>query len=136
MWGVVVLVVVAAVVVVLSTRLESRPQPAETVAVHVSDLAPAVYRKGAYRGQLVRVAYPLRLHPTADPLVWEFRPGSDGLPPTHRVKFTDPPHFPERMPVIVVGTVEGIEPDSVIRLNNVPGVVVIRGARVVPPTSP
>lgn len=104
------------------------PQP---VAVHFSDLAPAVYRRGSYRGQVVRIVYPSRLHPTADPLIWEFRPGSDQLPPTHRIHFAE---APPSGPLTVVGTVQGIEPDGVVRLNNVPGVVVIRGAVVT--TSP
>ena len=78
----------------------------------------------------MRVAYPLPLHPTADPLVWDLRPGSDTLPPTHRIHFDSVPTL-SRSPV-VVGTVEGISADGVVRLNNVPGVVVIRGASVVP----
>ena len=99
----------------------------QPVAVHFSDLAPAVYRRGHYRGQVVRIVYPSRLHPTADPLVWEFRPGSDQLPPTHRIHFAESP--PSGL-LTVLGTVDGIDPDGMVRLNNVPGVVVIRGAAV------
>lgn len=98
--------------------------------VHFSDLAPSVYKRGLHLGDRVRVAYPLPLHPTADPLVWDLRPGSDTLPPTHRIHFDSVPTL-SRSPV-VVGTVEGITADGVVRLNNVPGVVVIRGAVVVP----
>ncbi len=130
--GGVVVSILAAVALVWATRparLTANPVP-----VHVSDLAPAVYQRNQYRGQLVRVAYPLRLHPTADPLAWEFRPGSDTLPPTHRIHFTESP--PLGGCPVVIGTVDRIEPDGIVRLNNVPGVVVIRSARVVPPTSP
>jgi len=114
-------------------RTRSEPPPA---AVHFSDLPKLVYHRRLYRGEVVRVAYPLRLSPTPDPLVYEFRPGSDQLPPTHRVHFADPPALPARLPVVVVGTVEGIAPDLVMRTNNVPGAVVIRGAVVAPATVP
>lgn len=124
------MIVLVAVAVSAWPVPRSRHDPSP-VAVHFSDLAPAVYYRGRYRGELVRVAYPIRLHPTADPLVWEFRPGSDQLPPTHRIHFAEPP---PSGPLTVVGTVQGIEPDGVVRLNNVPGVVVIRGAVVT--TSP
>ena len=40
------------------------------------------------------------------------------------------------LPVVVVGTVDRIEADMVMRPNNVPGVVVIRSASVVPSASP
>ena len=111
-------------------RERPKPTPSEPVPVHFSDLAPAVNLRGLHIGQRVRVAYPLPLHPTADPLVWDLRPGSDTLPPTHRIHFAEVPTL-SRSPV-VVGTVEGISADGVVRLNNVPGVVVIRGASVVP----
>jgi hypothetical protein len=114
-----------------------RPRPApEPARVHFSDLPAVVYHHGRHRGGVVVVSYPLRLHPSPDPLVWYFKPGSDTLPPTHRLHFAEPPDFPARPPFCVTGTVEGIDPDGQVRTNNVPGVVVLTGCRVVPPASP
>ena len=131
---VVIAVVVSVIVAAVVTRRQSDVASPEPVAVHFSDLAPAVYKGGKYRGQTVRIAYPHRLKPTADPLVWEFFPGSDSLPPTHRLHFSEPPDI--RTAPVVVGTVDGISPDMIVRANNVPGVVVITSARVVPRASP
>lgn len=101
--------------------------------VHFSDLPRYVYR-GEYRGELVRVAFYRPLTPTADPLVWEFHPGEPAsvVPATVRIHFAEPPDFPPRSLAVVVGTVEGIDADLVIRTNGVPGVLVLRAARVVP----
>ena len=109
--------------------------PVEPISVHASDLPKQVYKTGRV-GHPVRVAYPFRLHATNDPLVWEFRPGSKELPLTHQIHFTRPPVFPARLPVVVVGTVERLEFDLIMRPNEVPGFVVISGASVVPSASP
>ena len=128
--AVVVSLIVSSAVAVVWWTVRPQPHPSEPVPVHFSDLPIAVYHRGHYLGERVRVAYPGRLHQTADPLVWEFRPGSDSLPPTHRIHFEEVPMLSSSP--VVVGTVEGISADGVVRLNNVPGVVVIRGASVVP----
>ena len=127
--AVVVSLIISSAVAVVWWTVRPQPAPDEPVPVHFSDLAPAVNLRGQHLGQRVRVAYPLPLRPTPDPLVWEFRPGSESLPPTHRIHFADVPTL-GRTPV-VVGTVEGIQADGIVRLNNVPGVVVLKGATVI-----
>jgi hypothetical protein len=103
----------------------------EPVGVHFSDLPKQVYRRGDYKGQAVRVAFYRSLTPTDDPLVWHFHPGEPAavVPPTYRLHFAEPP---TAGPLIVVGTVEGIDPDGVRRVSGVPGVVVLRGCRALP----
>lgn len=124
--------VVAALVVVSCWPRPSPPAvDAEPVSVHRSDLPRLVYRQGEYIGRSVRVAFPVRLAPTADPLVWNYRPGGANILPTHRLHFADPPEFGP-LPVVVVGTVEGIAADLQVRPNGVPGVVVLRGCAVRP----
>ena len=122
-----------AAVVWLAWPKPTPPAP-EPARVHFSDLPPAAYR-GRYRGERVVVSYPLRLHPSPDPRVWYFKPGSDTLPATHRLHFDAPPAFGP-LPLTVAGTVSGIDPDGVVRTNNVPGVVVLTGCSVVPRASP
>lgn len=115
------------------------PSPVDQpTPVHRADLPKLVYRTGEHRGKLVRVAYDLPLVPTADPLVWEYRPGwpPDLTLPTHRLHFDAPPAFGRVLPVVVVGTVDRIDPDFRIRPNDVPGVVTILGCRVAPEPSP
>lgn len=133
LWLVVVVAGIA-----LGCWLAYKPAPAapiEPAPVHSSDLPKRVYKTG-HVGYPVRVAYPFRLHPTENPLVWEFRPGSKELPLTHRIHFTAPPVFPPRLPVVVTGVVDHLEFDLIMRPNEVPGFVVISGASVVPPASP
>jgi hypothetical protein len=133
LWLLVVPVVVGAVV--LATRPADPVVSLDPAPVHYSDLPADVYKSGRV-GYPVRVSYPFRLHPTSDPLAFDFRPGSPVIHPTHRIHFAAPPRFPDRLPVVVVGTVERFAPDLLIRPNNVPGVVVISAAAVVPATSP
>lgn len=108
--------------------------PPSPAAVHCSDLPADVYLRGEYIGKLVRVTFPYQLTPTADQNVYTFAPGTN-TPATYRLHFTAPPS-PPQPPVVVVGTVEGVDPDGRIRPNGVPGVLVIRGASVVPSASP
>ena len=112
---------------------KSQPVSPEPTPVHRADLPKLVYRTGEHRGKPVRVAYDLPLVPTADPLVWEYRPGwpPELTQPTHRLHFDAAPVFPAVLPLSIVGTVDRIEADFRIRPNDVPGVVVLRGCRVV-----
>ncbi len=112
--------------------------PVDPVAVHFSELPKAVLRTGEYRGRQVRVAFYRAPVPTADPLVWHFHPGEPArvVPASYRLHFACPPPAFDTLPVVVVGTVDGIEADLTIRPSGVPGVLVIRGCSSVPPVSP
>lgn len=125
-------ITVAAAVLVAWPNVPAEHPPA---AVPHAELPRVVYENGEHRGRPVVVAFPLALTPTADPLVWEYRPGwpPEHTPPTYRLHFDAPPSFPVRPPVVVAGTVEGIDPDTTVRPNGVPGVVVLRHAA---PASP
>ena len=127
-------VLMAGAGIYLSVTCPEPTTPAGVAPAHYSDLPRDVYRTGR-TGHTVRVAYPFRLHPTADPLVWEFRPGSVPTAVTHRVTFTESPEFPARLPVVVEGVVVGIDTDLIIRPNRVPGVLLISSGRVVPAAS-
>ncbi len=105
----------------------------EPVRIHFSKLPPLVYARNAHVGEQVRVAFYRPLDPTADPLVYLFHPGEPVavVPPTYRLHFAAPPVF-EESPAVVVGAVDGIDVDFVKRLSGVPGVLVLRGCRVLP----
>lgn len=109
-------------------------RPAVTsIRCHYSDLPREVYQGRIHHGQTVIVTYPVRLHPTADPYIFHFHPGSTSLPYTHRVIFSDAPgHL--QCPVTISGIVQGIDADARVRYNNIPGGVVIRAASVLPST--
>lgn len=115
-----------------------KPPGADTARVPCAELPRAVFERGEYRGSRVMVSFELPLTATADPLVWEYRPGipADITAPTYRIHFERPPHPGSNLPVVVVGTVQGIDPDSRVRLNRVPGAVLLTGATVDLPTSP
>ena len=98
---------------------------------HFSDLPREVFYGRVLAGQVVTVSYPLRLHGTADPHVYHFHPGTQNVPHTHRIVFASP-QYELRCPVTVTGTVQGIDTDGQVRLNNIPGAVVIRAAFVSP----
>lgn len=103
-----------------------------------AELPRALFERNEYRGSRVRLSFELPLTPTADQLVFEYRPGipSDITAPTYRIHFERPPALGSNLPVVVVGTVKGLEPDNRVRLNRVPGAVAITGASVVPRESP
>ena len=101
---------------------------------HFSDLPREVYYGRVLAGQIVTVSYPFRLQDTADPRVWHFHPGTTNVPYTHRIVFASP-QYDLRCPVTVTGTVQGIDTDGRVRLSNIPGSVVIRGA-FLSPTKP
>jgi len=114
------------------------PPPSEPARIHFSRLPPLVYTRGEYVGREVRTAFYRLPAPTADPLVWEYRPGRPAniTPPSYRIVFDRPPEFGPKMPVAVVGTVTGITPDSRVRPDRVPGAVVLTAAFVDPPALP
>lgn len=100
---------------------------------HYSDLPREVYHGRVHHGQTVVVTYPVRLQPTTDPHVFHFHPGSPSLPYTHRIIFSEA-QFSLPCPVTISGTVQGIDADTRVRYNNIPGGVVIRAASVLPST--
>ena len=109
-----------------------RVRPGETtepVRVHFSQLPTLVYARSQFVGQRVRVAFYRPLTPTDDATVYHFHPGEpvQVTPATYRLHFVEPPTFGSR--VVVVGTVGGVEPDFVKRLNAVPGVLVLTDCR-------
>jgi len=114
---------------------ESVSPSEKPVRIQFSQLPLAVFERGRYVGHKVRVAFYRPLTPTDDPLVYHFHPGEpvEVVPPTYRLHFASPPEF--RSHVVVVGTVEGVHPDYVKRINGVPGVLVLRACQV-PPDAP
>ena len=126
---------------VLLNRVAAPAQPPATpdpVPVVVSHLPRALFERGEHRGQVVRLGFELPLTPTDDPLVWEYRPGlpASAATPTYRILFDRPPSFLPKPPHIVVGTVSHLEPDTRIRPNRVPGIVILTAAFAVAPPSP
>lgn len=123
------------VAVLLPKSTTTNDQPPEPLAVEQASLPRDLFERGEYRGRVVRVGFELPLTPTADPLVWEYRPGlpPEHTPPTYRVHFDTRPEF-GRPPHVVTGTVSHLDPDARRRVNRVPGVVVITSASVARPS--
>jgi hypothetical protein len=89
----------------------------------VASLPKHLY-KTARTGFPVAVAFGVRLVPTADPLVWEYRPSQPPIvPPTYVIHFITPPSFTGPPPYLVEGVVDRLVPDPVRRINGVPGYV-------------
>lgn len=107
------------------------PQDHQPTPVPFSKLPVVVYRKGEHVGRQVLVSFYRPLTATPDPLVYHFHPGEPAIvvPATYRLHFDSPPPLTAST---VIGTVEGIDPDGIRRLNGVPGLVVLRGCRVLP----
>ena len=136
----VLLIVLSAVVSYVTCRPVAPVEvyPTRRVVVpavyHFSDLPREVFYGRVLTGQVVTVSYPFRLQSTADPHVYHFHPGTPNVPYTHRIVFASP-QYDLRCPVTVTGTVQGIDTDGRVRLSNIPGSVVIRGA-FLSPTKP
>lgn len=67
-------------------------------------------------GTIVRIYFRLPLTPTADPLIWEYRPGHpvELIPPTMRVFFAHPVHTP---PEYITARIDGWQEDLLQRHN-------------------
>lgn len=78
----------------------------------------------------VRVPFDDRLAPTADPTVFEYRPG-DLFPPSIRIEFAAPPTFGAGPGCVVVGRFVGVIPDGKRRPNGAAGCVLLTSAAVV-----
>lgn len=119
---------------------QQSPPPATTPAppAAVSTYSPAELcreYKGKPGGATVLVYFNTVLPvPTADPLVWEYRPGvpAENFSPTVRMHFDSLPGTP---PAEVTGRVAGWEADFLPRRSRAGGVLVLRGCHAgsVPP---
>lgn len=129
--------VVAGAVVIGVTSNPVPPQgsnspPPLPVLVERSKLPRALFERNEHRGQLVQIGFELPLVATADPLVWEYRPGVpfEHTPPTYRIHFDSAPSFPPKLPLVLTGVVDRFEPDARVRPSRVPGYVVLTSAAV------
>jgi len=95
--------------------------------LRAGDFARMSYQGRAPRTARVLLQFPAR--PTADPLVWEYRPSVAGtVPPSIRFHFAEPPAGPF---LAVEGVAAPFELDIHRRVSNLPGVAVLTGCRVV-----
>ena len=114
--------------VVSASSTEPASWPADTLPGHL-------YRTGA-TDLPVRVGFPFPLSPTADPLVWNYHPGypAEHTPPSYRIHFAEPPRLPPAGQPIVITGFALFEPDTLRRINGLPGVALVRAARLAPAT--
>lgn len=109
-----------------------RPGPVPTY--RVERLTRGVFAGRVGAGERVTALFDFPLTPTADPRVWEYRPGVMGkLPAAVRVEFLDSAAVPVGVIVRAVTGVVSFETDLLVRPNGVPGVVVISEAVAGPP---
>lgn len=113
-------------VVAIAAAFVARERGRTAVAIYRARDLPKLAMSGTAIGKRASVLFDFPLRPTADPLVWEYRPSLAGVyPVTVVVRFRSAPSGEIRS---IVGVVSKFEYDIKTRMNSIPGFAVVTDA--------